>query len=118
MPASSVGEGEDLSNRAVRHGSGYRSGEEAEAVQVVFGPAGGLQDAPKGLARERIATGMVVNAGQPAAGAGLAFQRKAVSSQGRDQLPYGGVAEQVDQWAQIVGHRVTATTGASIVSTA
>jgi hypothetical protein len=67
-------------------------------VQVVFGPAGGLQNAAKGLARERIATGMVVNGGQPAvgvaidpaAGAGLAFQRKTVSSQGRDQLPYGG----------------------------
>jgi hypothetical protein len=73
-------------------------------VQVVFGPAGGLQDAPKGLARERIATGMVVNGGQPAvgvavdpaAGAGLALQRKAVPSQGGDEFPYGCVAEQVE----------------------
>jgi hypothetical protein len=84
---------EALSERSV-----CGSGKEAEAVQVVFGPAGGLQNAAKGLARERIATGMVVNGGQPAvgvaidpaAGAGLAFQRKTVSSQGRDQLPYGG----------------------------
>jgi hypothetical protein len=69
---------------------------------------------------------MVVDAGQsavgvavdPAAGPGLAFSRKTVSSQGGDELPYRCVAEEVDQWAQIIGHRVTATTGASIVSTA
>jgi len=47
---------------------------------------------------------MVVNAGQsavgvavdPAAGAGLALQRKAVPSQGGDEFPYGCVAEQVE----------------------
>src|SRR5262245_25597159 len=69
---------------------------------------------------------MVVNAGQsavgvsvdPTAGAGLALQRKAVPSQGGDQFSYWSVAEEVDQLAQIVSHRVTATTGASIVSAA
>jgi hypothetical protein len=42
--ASSVGEWEDLSNRAVRHGSGYRSGEEAEAAEVSLGSAGLVLD--------------------------------------------------------------------------
>ena len=59
-----------------------KSGEESEAAQIVFGPAGGLQNAPKGFARECIAAGVVVDAGQaavgvaidPAAGAGLALQ--------------------------------------------
>ena len=102
------------------------SGEESEAAQVVFGPAGGLQDAAEGLAGEGVATGMVVDGGQsavgvavaPAAGPGLAFSRTTVASQGGDELPYWCVAEEVDPWAQIVGHRVTATTGASIISTA
>ena len=101
-------------------------GEEPEAAQIILGPSGGLQDAPKGLAGEGVAAGMVVDAGQsavrvavdPAAGLGLALQRKAVSSQGGDKFPYGCVAEEVDKLAQIVGHRLTATTGASIVSTA
>jgi hypothetical protein len=47
---------------------------------------------------------LVVNAGQsavgvavdPAAGAGLALQRKAVPSQGGDEFPYACVAEQVE----------------------
>ena len=47
---------------------------------------------------------MVVDAGQPAvgvavdpaAGPGLAFQRKAVSSQGGDELPYRCIAEEVE----------------------
>jgi hypothetical protein len=69
---------------------------------------------------------MVVDAGEsavrvaldPAAGAGLAFQRKAVSSQGRDEFPYRSISEEVNKLAQVIGHRVTTTTGASIVSTA
>jgi len=88
----------------VRHGSGYRSREESEAAQIGLGPAGGLQDAAEGFAREGVAAGMVVDGGQsavgvavdPAAGPGLAFSRKTVSSQGGDELPYRCVAEQVE----------------------
>jgi hypothetical protein len=61
------------------------------------------------------AVGMAVD---PAACAGLALQRKAVPSQGGDEFPYRGIAEEVDELARIVGHKVTATTGTSIVSTA
>jgi hypothetical protein len=47
---------------------------------------------------------MIVDAGQsavevvvdPAAGVGLALSRKTVSSQGGDEFPYGGVAEEVE----------------------
>jgi len=90
--------------RFLRPGSVCESGEEAEAAEIVFGPAGGLQDAAEGLAGEGVATGMVVDGGQsavgvavdPAAGPGLAFSRKSVSSQGGDEFPYGCVAEQVE----------------------
>jgi hypothetical protein len=73
-------------------------------AQVIFGPAGGLQDAPKGLAGEGVAAGMVVDADQsaigmavdPAAGSGLALSRKSVSSQGGNEFPYRCVAEEVE----------------------
>ena len=58
-----------------------RDGDEPEAAQIILGPSGGLQDAPKGLAGEGVAAGMVVDDGpsavgvavDPAAGPGLAF---------------------------------------------
>jgi hypothetical protein len=56
--ASSVGERGDLSNRAMRQGSDYGSGEESEAAEVGFGPVGLVLDhALERFKGERIAGG-------------------------------------------------------------
>jgi len=57
---------------------------------------------------------MAVNA---AASAGLTFQDKAVSPQGTDQFSHRSVAQEMDKLRKVIGHRITATTGTSMICT-
>jgi hypothetical protein len=86
-----------------------RLGEEAEAAEVVFGPAGLILDhAFERFKRERIAGVMKRHRQAPAIGVTvtlvapcLGAKEKAVANQGGDDLPSGQTA----QLAVVNGHR-------------
>src|SRR5262249_19161498 len=96
-----------------------------EASEVLQGPAGRFQHTAQSPAGQCVTAVVVVDqrdaairvAIDAATGAGLPFQQKPVTPQGTDEFAHGCVAQGVHELGQVVGHRVTATSGASTVST-
>src|SRR5258705_10305421 len=119
MPPFSVGAWGDLSNRAVRHGSGSRSGEEAEAAEIVFGPAGAHEEIANNVRGKGIIGPMIMH-DHPStirmainALTALAFRElKALVFEGSNNAADRDVAE-VRNRRMILAHTVTATTGSS-----
>ena len=76
-------------------------------------------------ARERVTTMVIMDYGNspvrvaidPTARVRLALQQKPVTAQGIDEFADRCIAQEVDEFRQIIGHNVTAIKGALAVST-